>query len=113
MSNLRRFIRILDSLKTESYGPDGLWTLNYDHVNNTWFFKGFVFDYTYTGVMPNNTVCLEVIRHQMITELEELGEDKFNEGGWALAFTVNPPGAGELQVRFKVSGGPGSEPPNT
>lgn len=104
------FIAALKSLKENSTGPDGLWTLLYDHTNNTWFLKGMVFHYSYTGVMPDNTICLKAIVDQMIKETEQLG-DKFDQGGWALEFTINPPGLGELTVRFKVEAGPGSEPP--
>ena len=69
-SSREKFIKILEKLKIDSEGPDGIWQLNYSHWNNANFFKGRVFSYWYEGVMPNNLECLEAIRNTMIAELD-------------------------------------------
>ena len=112
MKSLNRFIKILKSLNHKSYGPDGLWQLNYSHWNNVNFYKGFTFSYWYEGVMPNNLECLKSIREFMIKELEELGQEKFEQGGWLISFEIEDTKNNvDLKVFFQVAGGPGSTPP--
>ena len=104
-SSRENFIKILKKLDKNSVGPDGLWQLNYAHWNNSNFYKGFTFNYWYEGTMPDVLECLEEIRESMIAFLEEMSDDRFDEGGWLVVLS------GEVIVKFQIAGGPGSGPP--
>ena len=81
--------------------------LNEPHYNNTYFLKDHKFSYSYEGVFPDNLKCLNAIREAMIEYVNRLGDEKFEEGGWAPRIVLD---GVDVSFWFYV-GGPGSEPP--
>ena len=108
MNSSQRFIEIIKGLDVDSHGPNGLWVLNYAQWGNSYFFAGHTFSYWYEGVMPNNVKCLEEIQQQIIDYVEQLGQEKFEQGGWLAQLEIED---FNIKVFFQVAGGPGSRPP--
>jgi len=80
---------------------------NYPHYNDPYFYPGHSFSYRYEGVFDDNVACLKKIQEFIIEYCEELGDKKFEEGGWSAEFEINS----VVDVYFQVAGGPGSSPP--
>jgi len=113
-SSRENFIIALESLKVDSHGPDGLWTLLYPHTNNTWFLKGRVFNYGFSTnrkQFPDNTECLEAIRSKIIEEVSDISDEDFEQGfSYRDRISID---RNQIRINFwySVMGGPGSTPP--